>query len=114
MLTQLDVSIALNSALSDVVRSVDVVPSVGLVFIPGWTAASLAFQVSDSADGQFAPLRSKSGALVEVTGIVTTTGAWYPLPVELNGAPFFKLWSETGGSNVVQTALRLLKISFKG
>ena len=110
----LSAKILATANLSEVVRAVDVVPSVGLVFIPGWTAASLGFQVSDREDGIFAPLRNKTGSIVEVTGIVTTTGAWYPLPVELNGAAFFKLWSQTSGSNVAQTVDRLCLVSFKG
>jgi hypothetical protein len=106
-------SIAINTAESNVISMADF--SGGLLHTPAaWTAGSIAFKVCDRPDGTFIPLRDKTAALVEITSIVTNAAAAYPLPDELFGALYFKLWSETAGSDTNQVAARSLTITLKG
>jgi hypothetical protein len=104
-------TIALNAAISSVINSADF--SGGLIQTPAaWTAGSIAFKVCDTPDGTFIPLRDKTAALVEITGVVAS--AAYPLPDELFGALYFKIWSETSGSDTNQGAARSLVVTMKG
>jgi hypothetical protein len=105
------VTIANGEAESGVVSASPLATTIQALYIPAWTAASLAFKVCDTAAGTFAPLRNEFGALIEVTGIATAAAGWYKLPIELLAAPFFKLWSETAGSNTNQGAERVCKIA---
>jgi hypothetical protein len=105
--------IAAGAAVSTVIGMADF--SGGHVVTPAaWTAGSIAFQVCDTPGGTFVPLRSSAGALVEITNIVTNAAAAYPLPDELFGALYFKVWSETSGSDTNQAAARSLTITLKG
>ena len=106
--------IANGAAESRAIDLRETFPSLGLVHIPAWTAANLAFKVASSLDGTYAPLRNASGALVEISGIQTAAPGWYRLPEELNGASFVKMWSETAGSDVNQGAERAIQIVGKG
>ena len=106
-------SIAINTAISGLINMADF--SGGLIHTPAaWDSAAIAFKVCDTPDGTFIPLRSQSGALVEVTGIITNAAGAYPLPDELFGSLYFKLWSETSGSDTNQTAARSLILTLKG
>lgn len=105
------VTIAEDAAESGAVNASPLATTFQAVYIPAWTAASLGFKVCDTVDGTFAPLRDETGALIEVTGIQTAAAGWYRLPLELLAAPFFKLWSETAGSDVNQGADRACKIA---
>lgn len=105
------VTIANGAALSGAVAASPLATTFQAVYIPAWTSASLGFKVCDTVDGTYAPLRNEAGALIEVTGIQTAAPGWYKLPLELLAAPFFKLWSETSGSNTNQGAERVCKIA---
>lgn len=83
----------------------------GILRMPAaWTAASIAFQVSNEITGTFLPLQDEGGTLVELTVAVDEA---FPLPIELAGALYFKLWSETGGTGVNQGANRAIFIDMK-
>lgn len=106
-------AIPINTALSNVINMSDY--SGGSILIPAaWTAAAIAFKVCDSAGGTFAPLYNQVGVLVEISGIQTAAVAAYPLPDELFGCLYFKLWSETAGSDTNQTTARSLVVILKG
>jgi hypothetical protein len=105
-------AIAINTAESNVINMSDF--SGGQVLTPAaWTDAPIAFKVCSTPDGTFVPLRTQAGALVEITNVVANAAA-YPLPDELFGALYFKLWSETAGSDTNQTAARSLVVALKG
>ncbi len=106
-------NIAINTAKSSVISMADY--SGGLLQTPAaWTAASIAFKVCDTPDGTFVPLRDQAANLVEITDVVANAAAAYPLPDELFGALYFKIWSETDGSDTNQQAARALTITLKG
>ena len=107
------VSIANGAAESSVINMADF--SGGSILTPAaWTSAAIAFKVCDTPDGTFVPLRSQSGSLVEITGVITNTAAAYPLPDELFGSIYVKLWSENSGSDANQAAARSLTAILKG
>ena len=111
----LPASIAINTAISNVIPMGDF--SGGLVVTPAaWDAAAIAFKVCDTPGGTFVPLRSQTGAIVEITNIVTSAACAYPLPDELFGALFFQIWSEStgAGTDTNQTASRSLIVTLKG
>jgi hypothetical protein len=111
--SKLAVTIAASEAISEAVAFMNFAG--GLLQTPAaWTAGSIAFKVCDRPDGTFIPLRDKTAALVEITSIVANAAAAYPLPDELFGALYFKIWSETNGSDTNQTAARSLTITLKG
>lgn len=115
IINRVNVTIANGAALSDPIDLKNYFGSLGLVRVPSaWTGASMGFQVSDSLDGIYSPLRDNTGILVEVSGIQTAAAAWYQLPDALRGALFFKLWSETSGSGVTQAAERVLTVVARG
>jgi hypothetical protein len=106
-------AIAINAAISGVINMSDF--SGGLVQTPAaWDTAAIAFKVCDTPDGSFIPLRSQSGSIVEISGVITNAAGAYPLPDELFGSLYFKLWSETSGSDTNQTAARSLVLTLKG
>jgi hypothetical protein len=106
-------NIAINTAESNVISMADF--SGGLLQTPAaWTAANVAFKVCSTPDGTFVPLRDQAAALVEISGVVANAAAAYPLPDELFGALYFKVWSETAGSDTNQTAARALTVTLKG
>jgi len=107
-------AIANGAALSSAIGMADF--DGGMLVTPAaWTAAAIAFKVCDTVDGTFVPLRGASGAVVEITNVVTNAAAAYPLPTELSGAQFFKIWSETAGAgtDVNQGAARSLTVILK-
>lgn len=76
-----------------------------------WTAASIAFQTSETLSGTYQPLYTTANALVEVTA---AAGRNYPLPDQLFGCKFVKLWSESAGVGVNQGADRAIVMTLKG
>ena len=81
----------------------------GYTLPSGWTAASLAFKVS--VDGAvFYPLKVAAGTLIEHASPADGRA----FPAEALAFPFVKLWSETGGSDVNQTADRTILVALKG
>ena len=85
----------------------------GLITPAALTATTvIAFKVCATVDGTFVPLYDKDGALCEAAVSVSTAGG-YPLPDELFGFPFFKIWTEAGGSDVNQAAERVFAVVMK-
>jgi hypothetical protein len=110
--TAINLTIANGAATSDAALLENFFGGVGMVYIPAWTSASLGFQVS--SDGvTYTQLRDETGALVQITGIQTATASWYKLPEALHGAKYFKLWSQTSGSDTNQGAERACKLMLK-
>ena len=107
-------TIPINTAISNLVGMSDY--SGGLIIVPStWTDASIGFKTCDTQDGTFVPLRSQAGSLVQITGIQTAEADAYPLPDELFGALYFKLWSCTAaGVDTNQAAARALTVILKG
>ena len=56
----------------------------------------------------------RSGAVVQISGIVANAAAWYKLPDALRGALYAKLWSQTAGVDTNQAAARSLVVVAKG
>lgn len=107
------VGIIINKAITTTVDARGA--SGGIIITPAlWTDAKMAFKVCSTSGGTFVPLRSASGAIVEITGVVVDASGAYPLPAELFGAPYFQIWSENGGSDVNQAAARSLVVALKG
>jgi hypothetical protein len=113
-LRTVNITIASGAALSEAIRGDDLLGNAGMVYIPAWTAASLGFKISDTENGAYVPLRNEFGSLVEITGIQTAAAGWYKLPTEMMGAAWFKLWSETSGSDTNQGSARACKVAMKG
>ncbi len=101
-------TIVINTALS---ASVDFRGCAsGILYMPAaWTAAGVAFQVSNDND-TFVPLEDAAGALIELVAAVDLA---YALPAALTGAAYFKVWSETAGSGVNQVAARIIGLDLK-
>ena len=88
--------------------------SMGQIIVPSaWTAAAIAFKVCDTPGGTFVPLCGATGAVVEISGVLTSNSAAYPLPAELLSSMFFQVWSETSGSSTNQGADRILTVVLK-
>ena len=114
MESQLTATITISTALSSAVDFSKFIGDAGMIRVPAWTAASMAFYVAEDQYGTYAPLRGSTGSIIEITGIQTAAAAWYPLPAELKGAAWVKVWSETSGSDVNQAAARTLILYVKG
>ena len=71
----------------------------------------IAFKVCESADGTFKNLYSSTGGLVEVTAAVNNKA--YPLPDQLFGWPFFKMWLETSGTGIAQATIKTFTVVLK-
>jgi hypothetical protein len=113
--TSFAVTIAENAALSGAIDLSNVVGDAGLVGVPSaWTAAAIGFKVSDTLGGTYSPLRDESGAIVQISGIITNAAGWYKLPDALRGAMFVKLWSQAAGVDTNQAAARSLVVVAKG
>lgn len=102
-------TIASGAALSGVIGFKDHAGG-GIIMPATWTAASLGFQVSAAPGGTFVALYDAAGDLVELT--VAASQA-FPLPDELFGFAYFKLWSQTAGVDVNQAADREIRVSLK-
>lgn len=66
----------------------------------------IGFKVSESGVGVFLPLYDELNVLVEVTVTLNAARA-YALPEKVFAWPYFKLWCESGGVDVVQGADRV-------
>ena len=83
----------------------------GILHMPGtWTAADLAFLVSEDVDGPYLPLYDDAD-LVIIDGPVASRA--YLLPSALAGAAFIKLWSNTAGVNEAQGGDRGFRLDLK-
>ena len=83
----------------------------GLLHMPGtWTAADIAFLVSEDVDGPYLPLYD-GATLVIIDGPVASRA--YTLPSSLAGSAFMKLWSNAAGVNEVQGGDRDILIDIK-
>ena len=88
--------------------------SSGQIIIPAaWDAADIGFLVAGSLSTTFQQLKSSTGGtLVQIDTIVA--GETFKLPDELFGSHYFKIWSQSAGTGVNQTADRELFILLKG
>jgi len=83
----------------------------GILHMPSaWTAADIAFLVSEDVDGPYLPLYDGAN-LVIIDGPVASRA--YLLPEDLAGSAFVKLWSNTLGVNEAQGGDRGFKLDLK-
>lgn len=83
----------------------------GTISLPaGWTSADLGFQVCDTPNGTYTPLYNAAGNLVTITASADHA---YPLPDELFGAHYVKLWSQSAGVDAAQAAERVITVHLK-
>jgi hypothetical protein len=83
----------------------------GILHMPGtWTAADIAFLVSEDVDGPYLPLYD-GATLVIIDGPVASRA--YSFPAALAGSAFVKLWSNTAGVNEAQGGDRNFSIDLK-
>jgi hypothetical protein len=73
----------------------------------------IGFTVCSDPTGTFLPLYDKTNTLVTVTVTLNASRA-YPLPDELFGVPYFKLWTQAAGVDVNQTGAKTFTLSLKG
>lgn len=77
---------------------------IGVIVPATWTAADIAFQVTDTAGGTYQAVYDSTNTLLEIT---VTAGRTYALnPTITVGFPYVKIWSQSGGSGVNQAADR--------
>lgn len=104
------VTIPSGTAQSGIVNFSDVED--GILHMPiDWTAANVAYLVSDSVNGPFNPLYDISGSLVE--SVVDFNQACV-LPSALAGIQYFRLWSQNAAADEDQLGERPLIISTLG
>lgn len=109
-------TIPINTALSD---AVDVRQFAGgMIEIPAvMTACNLGFKGCDTVDGTFKIIgKLTGGGAAEIDTILTSAARLYPLPDELFGALYIKVWSKatSAETDVNQAAARTLKLHLKG
>lgn len=105
-------TIASGTAVSDTIDFRD--HSMMIVHVPAaWTAADLSFRTSSSVDGTFDDVYDETGALLEVTGVVTGKKNGYVVPARLAPAHFVQIVSQSGGTPVNQAADRVLTLEIK-
>jgi hypothetical protein len=88
----------------------------GTIITPATLNATtvIGFKVCDTESGTFVPLYDQDNSLVYLTVQVDASRA-YPLPDELFGAQFFKLWAcTTGAADVDQTGSKAFALMLKG
>lgn len=73
----------------------------------------IAFKVCDTPGGTFLDLRDGANALKTVTVDLAASHA-YPLPAELAGFAYFKIWTQASGANVNQTGAKVFVVHCKG
>ena len=114
------VSSLANAALTDTVEFRDFAG--GLLITPADLATGgkafdattvLAFKVATKQDGTFTALYDSSNTLITITPTLAVPHA-YPLPDELFGCGWFKIWMQASGSDVTQTAAHTFLLSLKG
>ena len=85
--------------------------SKGILHMPDtWDAADIGFQVSEDADGPYLPLYQTDGTLEGFTPAVDRS---YAFPSSVAGAKYVKLWSNSAGTDVEQSADRVFQLDFK-
>jgi hypothetical protein len=83
----------------------------GMVHMPSaWTAADIAFLVSEDVDGPYLPLYD-AATLVIIDGPIASRA--YILPSGLAGSAYVKLWSNAAGVNEAQGGDRDISIDLK-
>ncbi len=83
----------------------------GILHMPAtWTAADIAFLVSEDVDGPYLPLYDGAN-LVIIDGPVASRA--YLMPESLAGTSFVKLWSNTAGVNEAQGGDRDFIVNLK-
>jgi hypothetical protein len=103
------VTIPNGAALSQAISMHDYAS--GMIIMPAaWTAAALSFKVCDSQGGTFVPLKVAAGTVCELT---VAANVAFALPADLASVAYFKLWSETGSSDVTQGADRNMILVLK-
>jgi hypothetical protein len=108
-------TIANGASLSDVLDFTFF--SGGMLLVPSaWTAADIAFHVSDEAEGTFTLLKDKSGSTVKITSVTTDASYWYEIPTEVFAAAHVKIASINTSTEaaVNQGAARSLMVLVKG
>ena len=114
--THLDVTMP-TAGLSDAVHMGPF--SGGIVHMSAaWTnTASLAFHVSDEEEGTYQLMYQADGTVlrIESDDTVAVQGFSYPLPAELFGCQFVKLFSNNPASTaaITQGAARVLRLDLK-
>ena len=85
----------------------------GVVHMPAaWTAASIGFKVSSTADGTFLPLYDDDGDLVQIDS--PAVDCTYAFPDAVFPCRFVKLWSQDGSAaDEAQAAARTLVVDLK-
>lgn len=109
------VTIPINTALSE---AVDISQfSGGMIEIPAvMTACNLGFKGCDTAGGTYKIVRKGLGKTVAEVEIKSDEAGLYPLPDELFGCLYIKVWSKNTASeaDVNQAAARAIKLHLKG
>lgn len=110
-----NVTIGAGAAISSAFSLNPLAGDAGLIGVPStWTAAAIGFKICDTQDGTFSPLRDEVGTIVQITGVQAAAAGWYKIPDAVRGAPWVKLWSQTGGADTNQAAARALVVCAKG
>lgn len=76
-----------------------------------WTSASIGFTVAPASTDTFKPLYDRGGTLVQIPTPAVSSS--YALPEEALMGRYIKLWSQTGGTTVAQTAVRAGTVDLK-
>lgn len=88
----------------------------GIVMVPSaWTAADICFSTSNKRGGTFTLLYDKTGTLVRITSVATSTAQAYAIPDDVFRCAWVKLVSTNTASAaaVTQGADRLLTVVLK-
>ena len=84
----------------------------GLIVIPSsWTAAGISFHVGNTSGGTFFPVYDANDALVEIAAVSASRA--YQIPVDVFGARYLKIQSQTAGTPVNQAAARDITVFLK-
>lgn len=100
--------VRLNAASPAVIHTAGIFDTLTRICVGEFTNAA---EGSVKTQDPWQPLRDEYGTLISIPVVA---GRSYTLPVECFSARHFKLWSQTAGSSVVQTAVRRLVVDLKG
>lgn len=85
----------------------------GNIHLPStWTTARLAFKLAPNEDGTFQKHYDEDGVRIEV--VTDTAGLTYAMPSEFFPNRWFRFWSQSLGTDVDQTAKRVISLGLKG
>lgn len=108
------VTIANNGNLSG---AIDMRYCIGArIHIPdSWTAARLGFKSSPTLGGTYTIARDEYGNIIAISGIGTTTGSSYTMPIGMFPAMYIKLWSVNTASeaDAAQTNAKSITVVLK-